>query len=179
MMEFEGVNPGGSTFWNEHNFIFRTPSSGPDQPDLFYHAKGATPLDDQFLPDSFEGLRLIPLNMREPILVVRGTTNDTNLGFAPHGAGRNMSRTAHKQLRRESGQTDHEIFTAETDGLDVRFFSGAVDISELPSAYKNAADVQRQMELFDLGEVVDRIQPYGCIMNGGVGGLFLSGRVDS
>jgi tRNA-splicing ligase RtcB (3'-phosphate/5'-hydroxy nucleic acid ligase) len=62
--------------------------------------------------------------------------------------------------------SDDEIFAAETRGLDVRFYSGSIDIAELPSAYKNADQVQRQMAKFDLGEVVDRIQPYGCIMAG-------------
>jgi len=146
-----------SRFWNEHNFVFR-------DGDLFYHAKGATPLDDRFVPDSYNGLRLIPLNMSEPILVVRGETNENNLGFAPHGAGRNMSRSEHRMMN--DGRSDAEIFAEETRGLDVRFFSGNIDISELPSAYKNADTVQAQMREFGLGEVVDRIIPYGCIMAG-------------
>jgi hypothetical protein len=50
--------------------------------------------------------------------------------------------------------------------LDVRFFSQHIDISELPSAYKSAHMVQAQMAEFGLGEVVDRIMPYGCIMAG-------------
>ena len=54
----------------------------------------------------------------------------------------------------------------ETKGLDVRFFSGHIDISELPSAYKNAKNVQDQMKEFGLGETVDEILPYGCIMAG-------------
>jgi len=145
------------TFWNEHNFVFK-------DGDLFYHAKGATPLDDKFVPDSSNGLRLIPLNMAEPILVVKGETTDTNLGFAPHGAGRNTSRRAHK--RKHGGRTDVEIFKEETKGIDARFYSGNIDTSELPSAYKNAQSVQDQMEEFGLGEVVDRIMPYGCIMAG-------------
>jgi RNA-splicing ligase RtcB len=144
-------------FWNEHNFVFK-------EDDLFYHAKGATPLDDKFVPDSYKGLRLIPLNMSEPVLVVRGNTTDNNLGFAPHGAGRDLSRSEHK--RRMGNKTVQEIFTEETKGLDVRFYSGVVDISELPSAYKNAENVQAQMQDYGLGEVVDRIMPYGCIMSG-------------
>ena len=143
--------------WNEHNFVFR-------DGELFYHAKGATPLDAKFVPDSADGLRLIPLNMAEPILVVRGATTATNLGFAPHGAGRNMSRSAHKRSLADT--PDAEVFARETAGLDVRFHSGFMDISELPSAYKDAGTVQRQMADFGLGEVVDRIQPYGCIMAG-------------
>jgi len=144
-------------FWNEHNFVFK-------EGDLFYHAKGATPLRDVFVPDSQDGLRLIPLNMSEPVLIVRGETTDNNLGFAPHGAGRNVSRSQHK--RDKADKTIDEIFAEETQGLDVRFYSDHIDISELPSAYKNAQAVQAQMEDFGLGEVVDRIMPYGCIMAG-------------
>ena len=144
-------------FWNEHNFVFK-------DGDLFYHAKGATPLDDKFVPDSTAGLRLIPLNMSEPVLIVKGETTATNLGFAPHGAGRNLSRSAHK--RALAHKTTAQIFDEETAGLDIRFFSKHIDISELPSAYKNAAAVRRQMAEFGLGEVVDEILPYGCIMAG-------------
>lgn len=162
---FEGVSPSGMTFWNEHNFVFRKTDDSNGK-ELFYHAKGATPLDDSFTPDSYDGLRLIPLNMAQPVLVIRGRAHSTNLGFAPHGAGRNITRTRHKELMRKSGKTDEEIFASETRGLDVRFFSNVVDVSELPSAYKDADESQRQIDKFDLGEVVDRIQPYGCIMAG-------------
>lgn len=144
-------------FWNEHNFVFK-------DGDLFYHAKGATPLDDKFVPDSMEGLRLIPLNMSEPVLIVKGETTVNNLGFAPHGAGRNVSRAQHK--RSKGNKTIEEVFLEETQGLDIRFFSGNIDISELPSAYKNAQSVQAQMKEFGLGEVLDEIIPYGCIMAG-------------
>lgn len=144
-------------FWNEHNFVFK-------ENDLFYHAKGATPLDDKFVPDSKNGLRLIPLNMSEPVLIVKGNTTANNLGFAPHGAGRNISRGRHK--KNLAHKTIGEIFQEETKGLDIRFFSNHIDISELPSAYKNADMVKRQMKEFGLGEVLDQIMPYGCIMAG-------------
>lgn len=142
-------------FWNEHNFVFK-------DEDLFYHAKGATPLDSKFMPD-ITGPRLIPLNMSEPVLIVEGKTTETNLGFAPHGAGRNISRTQH---RKSKFGTFEEIFKEETEGLDVRFFSNEIDITELPSAYKNAETVRNQMEEFGLGEVIDEVIPYGCIMAG-------------
>lgn len=145
-------------YWNEHNFVFR-------DGDLFYHAKGATPLDDKFLPD-ITGPRLIPLNMAEPVLIVQGTTNDRNLGFAPHGAGRNFSRTFHK--RSLAHKTTEEIFSEETQGLDIRFFSNEIDISELPSAYKSAKNVRAQIEEYGLCEVLDEVMPYGCIMAGDV-----------
>jgi tRNA-splicing ligase RtcB (3'-phosphate/5'-hydroxy nucleic acid ligase) len=144
-------------FWNEHNFVFK-------ENDLFYHAKGATPLDDKFVPDSKDRLRLIPLNMSEPVLIVKGETTTNNLGFAPHGAGRNISRGLHK--KNNAHKTIEQIFLEETKGLDVRFFSNRIDISELPSAYKNAEMVKSQMKEFGLGEVLDEIMPYGCIMAG-------------
>ncbi|TMM31551.1 RtcB family protein [Polaribacter aestuariivivens] len=142
-------------FWNEHNFVFK-------DGDLFYHAKGATPLDAKFMPD-ITGPRLIPLNMAEPVLIVEGKTTKSNLGFAPHGAGRNVSRTQH---RKSKTGTNEEIFEQETKDLDVRFFSNEIDITELPSAYKNAETVRNQMEVFGLGTVIDEVMPYGCIMAG-------------
>lgn len=145
-------------FWNEHNFVFR-------DADLFYHAKGATPLDKKFLPETNE-LRIIPLNMASPILIVKGETNERNLGFAPHGAGRNFSRNEHKKSKGD--KSIEEIFAEETAGLDVRFFSGEIDISELPSAYKNAESVRNQIANYNLCEIVDEIIPYGCIMAGDV-----------
>lgn len=142
--------------WNEHNFVFK-------EGDVFWHAKGATPIHNGFLPDT-DGVQIVPLNMSQPILFVKGTRHAGNLGFAPHGAGRNYSRTQHK--RRMSGETDADIFARETQGIDARFWCGITDISELPSAYKDADQVQAQMAEFDLASVVDRIQPYGSIMAG-------------
>ncbi|WP_281987757.1 RtcB family protein [Aquimarina aggregata] len=142
-------------FWNEHNFVFK-------DGDLFYHAKGATPLDKKFMPD-ITGPRLIPLNMSEPVLIVEGETTNSNLGFAAHGAGRNVSRTQH---RKSKTGTLQEIFNEETEGLDIRFFSEEIDITELPSAYKDAETVRNQMEEFGLGKVIDEVLPYGCIMAG-------------
>lgn len=143
-------------FWNEHNFVFR-------DGELFYHAKGATPLDPKFMPD-ITGPRIIPLNMAQPILIVEGATTANNLGFAPHGAGRNLSRTRHKYSK--IGQTNEELFAAETRGIDARFFFNRIDISELPSAYKDANEVKRQITEFDLATTIDEILPYGCIMAG-------------
>jgi RNA-splicing ligase RtcB len=142
-------------YWNEHNFVFK-------DGDLFYHAKGATPLDAKFMPD-ITGPRLIPLNMSELVLIVEGETTQTNLGFAPHGAGRNISRTQH---RKNKIGTIMQIFKEETRGLDVRFFSKEIDITELPSAYKNAQNVRSQMDEYNLGKVIDEVMPYGCIMAG-------------
>lgn len=148
-------------FWNEHNFVFREETD--DKRNLFWHAKGATPIHNDFMPDT-SGVQIVPLNMAEPVLFVKGTRNEQNRGFAPHGAGRNMSRTAHK--KKLAGRTDAEILKSETAGLDVRFYTGVIDISELPSAYKNADSVVRDMKAFGLADVVDRVLPYGSIMAG-------------
>lgn len=144
-------------FWNEHNFVFRR-SDG-----LFYHGKGATPAFDGWAADATE-LTIIPLNMAEPILIARGRNAPHGLGFSPHGAGRNFSRTQHK--RQMEGRTEEEIFAEETRGIDARFYMGIPDISELPSAYKNAASVRAQIEHFGLADIVDEVLPYGCIMAG-------------
>jgi tRNA-splicing ligase RtcB len=143
-------------YWNEHNFVFR-------DGDLFYHAKGATPLDPKFMPD-ITGPRIIPLNMAQPILIVEGTTTGNNLGFAPHGAGRNLSRTRHKYSK--AGQTAEALFAEETQGIDARFFFNRIDISELPSAYKDAEEVKQQITEFNLATIIDEIRPYGCLMAG-------------
>ena len=144
--------------WNEHNFVFREGST-------FYHAKGATPIHPPYLPDmDMRGFQIVPLNMAQPILFVRGRRTKKNLGFAPHGAGRNMSRTAHKKLQGE--RPADEILAEETGRLDIRFWTGKIDISELPSAYKNAFSVQKQMEDFKLAWITDRIMPHGSIMAG-------------
>ncbi|OIS90557.1 RtcB family protein [Brucella cytisi] len=155
-------------FWNEHNFVFRK-SDG-----LFYHGKGATPAFDKWADDATD-LTIIPLNMAQPILIVRGSNAAHGLGFSPHGAGRNFSRTAHlRQLAAEyradsrglSPNNIADILIKETSGLDVRFFSGNADVSELPGAYKNAAQVKSQIGEYGLAEIVDEVIPYGSIMAG-------------
>lgn len=144
-------------FWNEHNFVFRKPDG------LFYHAKGATPAFDNWADDATD-LTIIPLNMAEPVLIVRGRDAGHGLGFSPHGAGRNTSRTAHK--RKLGDRPEAHIFAEETVDIDARFYSGEIDVSELPSAYKNAAAVRSQIEKYDLAEIVDEVVPYGSIMAG-------------
>lgn len=144
-------------FWNEHNFVFRK-SDG-----LFYHAKGATPAYPGYAYDD-TGLTLIPLNMASSILISRGLNAENGLGFAPHGAGRNFSRGDY--MRRNAGKTDAEMIAEQTPGIDVRYFCGIPDVSELPEAYKNADAVRRQISEYGLAEIVDTIEPFGNIMAG-------------
>ncbi|MGJ4997763.1 RtcB family protein [Bradyrhizobium sp. HKCCYLS3077] len=136
-------------FWNEHNFVFRK-SDG-----LYYHGKGATPNWSGFSADD-DGRTIVPLNMAEPVLIIRHRDNKEALGFAPHGAGRNLGRKAFLREHRP------EL----PEGIDARFYCGKPDLSELPQAYKNAASVRAQIARFGLGEVVDEVVPYGSIMAG-------------
>lgn len=144
-------------FWNEHNFVFQRTDG------LFYHAKGATPAYAGFSEDDC-GRTMIPLNMAEPVLVCSGLDAANGLGFSPHGAGRNIGRRQHMKLK--EGRSINDLILEETKGLDIRFYSGKPDISELPSAYKSSKDVKEQMDVYSLARVVDTIEPYGCIMAG-------------
>lgn len=148
--------PAHDQIWNEHNFVFRRDG-------LFYHGKGATPAWGDYAQDA-TGLTLIPLNMAQPVLVVRGKDAAHGLGFSPHGAGRNYSRSEHK--RRMGDLTPKAALAAETQGLDIRFHAGGIDASELPSGYKDADTVVAQIRSYDLAEIVDCIDPYGSIMAG-------------
>ncbi|MAM08878.1 MAG: RNA-splicing ligase RtcB [Rhizobiaceae bacterium] len=167
-VETAGVEDVGARFWNEHNFVFR-------RGDLFYHGKGATPAFDDYAGDA-TGLTLIPLNMSEPVLVVRGKDAETGLGFSPHGAGRNFSRSEHR--RRSNGATPEAMLKAETNGLDIRFHAGGIDISELPSGYKSAQNVVAQIRSYGLAEIEDYIDPHGCIMAGDVPPVWRQRKTD-
>lgn len=144
-------------FGNEHNFVWKRGS------DLFYHGKGATPAwNDQ---DGRPLLGLIPLNMAEPILITLGKNNVNYISFAPHGAGRNISRTELKN--RYPTEEDRRIAIEEsTKDIDVRWYCGDPDLGETPDAYKNADQVTEQIEDFGLATIIGKIQPLGCIMAG-------------
>ena len=106
--------------------------------------------------------------MAEPILIVLGADNADFLSFAPHGAGRNLSRTA---LRRRFPHDEMRLeeIARSTAGLDIRWYCGKPDLSETPVAYKNAAAVKSQIDTFNLAQVIGEIQPLGCIMAGDSG----------
>lgn len=154
-----------ATLGNEHNFVWK-------RGDRFLHGKGATPAwrDDSGRPLA----GLIPLNMAAPILMVLGRDNAEYLSFAPHGAGRNLSRTAIvRPFRDRHGQLDErriaDTVKSSTTGLDIRWFCGKPDLAESPIGYKPAAQVKAQIEQFGLADVVAEIQPLGCIMAGDAG----------
>ncbi|MEL6391800.1 MAG: RtcB family protein [Bacteroidota bacterium] len=138
--------------WNEHNFVF-------ERNGFYYHGKGATPMWNYAPQDPWVSQRrIVPLNMAEPILIMEGGRSEA-MDFAPHGAGRNRSRTQHIK----SGRAD---LARETAKIDARFFSGIPDLSELPSAYKDAKTIESEIGQFGLGLIVERILPYGSIMAG-------------
>ena len=147
---------------NEHNFVWK-------RGDSFFHGKGATPAwrDAEGRPL----LGLIPLNMAREILVVLGSNNDEYLSFCPHGAGRNLSRTAMLRPYKDAdGEIDparvQQVLAENTAGLDIRWYCGTPDLSESPLAYKDATKVKAQIAQFGLANVVGEIQPQGCIMAG-------------
>lgn len=149
-------------FGNEHNFVWQ-------RGDRFLHGKGATPAwnDEAGRPL----LGLIPLNMAAPILVTLGRDNDEFLSFAPHGAGRNRSRTATMRIfRKANGETDENAVSRAIDeatrGLDIRWYYGRGDLTESPLGYKPAAQVRAQIEQFELADIVAEITPLGCLMAG-------------
>jgi len=147
---------------NEHNFVWK-------RGEVFYHGKGATPAWRD--PEGRPQLGLIPLNMAREILLVLGSDNDSYLSFCPHGAGRNLSRTAMlKEYKDSEGNLDparvQQALAKSTAGLDIRWYNGTADLSESPLAYKDATKVKAQIARFGLAQVVGEIQPLGCIMAG-------------
>jgi len=151
-----------TNFGNEHNFVWK-------RGETFLHGKGATPAwkDDDGRPL----LGLIPLNMAAPILVTLGRDNEEFLSFAPHGAGRNQSRTATlRDFRKANGESDDRAVARAiadaTRGLDIRWYYGKGDLTESPVGYKPAAQVRAQIEYFGLADVVAEVTPLGCIMAG-------------
>ncbi len=145
--------------WNEHNFVFRRGGR-------VLHGKGATPAWGEHAADADpRGRVLVPLNMAAPILVAVGSDAAGGLGFAPHGAGRVRSRSAHA---RDFGEAwgAQELASLREAGLDIRFFHGTPDATELPSAYKGAAAIERQTRDFGLATIDDHIDPFGSIMAG-------------
>lgn len=114
---------GGECIVSTHNYI--------DFDDLTIR-KGATRVH--------EGERaIIPFNMRDGSIIVRGTGSDAWNRSAPHGAGRRGSR------RWAYDEFDLEEFTAEMDGI----FSTSVTeetLDEAPMAYKDKNVVLDRIE---------------------------------
>jgi len=148
---------------NHHNAVWRHEAR-------IYHGKGATPAwkDSQGRPQ----LGLIPLNMGREILLVEGMDNHQFLSFAPHGAGRNRSRTVIKRefLDPATGLEDtnaiKNAIAQQTKNIIIEWASGKPDISESPLGYKSASKVKQEIADFGLAKIIGEIYPRGCIMAG-------------
>ncbi len=155
-------SPALAQFGNEHNFVWR-------RGEHFLHGKGATPAWSDAAGHPLLGL--IPLNMASPILMVLGRGNEEHLSFAPHGAGRNVSRRGLlKRFRLKDGGLDlktmDRTLAESTEGVDVRWYLGEADLTESPVAYKPAGQVRSQIAEFDLAQVIAEIEPLGSVMAG-------------
>lgn len=153
-------------FGNEHNAVW----SDPQNPTRILHGKGATPAWDT--KEGNPQIGIIPLNMASPILLTLGKGNPTYLGFSPHGAGRNRSRTetlapfkdpVSKKLNEEMAE---EALSKTTQGILVHWWSGKPDLSESPLGYKNPQEIKAQIESFGLAHTFAEISPRACIMAG-------------
>lgn len=142
-------------YFNSHNMIYRDPKNK----DLIYHAKGATPLFQGYPEESF--FKTIPVNMKDPILLVNRDKSKENL-FAPHGAGRNISRS---QFLKDNEGNLEELFNSEVSlNLEYIPYLGEPDYSELPSAYKDFNYTKQ--EVGKLCNIVDEIIPKVSMMAG-------------
>lgn len=93
---------------------------------------------------------IIPFNMRDGTILCRGRGNNNWNRSAPHGAGREMSRT------QAFNELDYSEF--KDDMQDV--FSTSVTeetLDESPRAYKNIQYIQEVIE--DSAEIIDRWKP--------------------
>jgi len=148
---------------NQHNFLWQLG-------ERISHGKGATPAWKD--PQGRAKLGIIPLNMGREILLVLGKNNPEFLSFAPHGAGRNKSRSATIRPFKnpETGKVDpkkvSQAIQAQTKGIHILWASGKPDISESPMGYKNPNRIKEELNKFSLATVISEITPKACIMAG-------------
>lgn len=95
-------------------------------------------------------LGLIPLNMRDGILLVSGKGNEDWNYSLPHGAGRLMSRT---EAKNKIALTDYEesMNGIYAPNVEIR------TIDEAPMAYKNAKDIVNAIK--ENADVIDWMKP--------------------
>lgn len=101
---------------------------------------------------SYIGERMIiPLNMRDGILVCKGKSNPEWNFSAPHGAGRVLSRSQAKRI------LNIEKFKEQMSGIfSTSVTSGTLD--EAPDAYKNSKMIEEAIE--PTAEIINRIKPF-------------------
>jgi tRNA-splicing ligase RtcB (3'-phosphate/5'-hydroxy nucleic acid ligase) len=134
---------------------------------LCVHRKGATRAFPPGHPALPEGLRalgqpvLIPGDMGRYsfVLLGRRAAMEETFGSSCHGAGRVMSRN---QAMREARGHNLQAELAER-GVTVRARSRAGIAEEMPSAYKDVAEVVDVMEAARITQKVARLKPFAVI----------------
>ena len=101
---------------------------------------------------SYSGHRMIiPLNMRDGILVCKGKSNSEWNFSAPHGAGRVLSRSMAKKT------LDFEKFKETMNGVySSSILSSTLD--EAPDAYKDSKLIEEAIA--PTAEIINRIKPF-------------------
>ena len=103
---------------------------------------------------SYKGeLMIIPMNMRDGILLCEGKSNPDWNFSAPHGAGRVLGRAQAKKL------LDLDKFKADMDGIYSTSI-GETTLDEAPDAYKNSKLIEEAIG--PTATIIDRLIP---IMN--------------
>jgi len=93
---------------------------------------------------------VVPFNMRDGTLLVRGKGNDDWNNSSPHGAGRVMSRSqAYDNLDVDSFEEEMSDVVSSTVNQET--------LDEAPAAYKSTALIEEMID--PTAEVVDRIEP--------------------
>lgn len=100
---------------------------------------------------AYEGeLGIIPLNMRDGSLIIRGKGNKKYLYSAPHGAGRIMSRA---EAKRNIDMTDYE---KSMQGIYSTSIKNST-IDEAPMAYKPSEEIIKAIE--PTVDIIEHIYP--------------------
>ena len=93
---------------------------------------------------------VIPLNMRDGILICRGKGNEDWNQSAPHGCGRLYSRSQAKKM------FSMEAFKSSMEGIYTTTMNKST-LDEIPAAYKPWQEIQLWIE--DTAEIVEHIRP--------------------
>jgi RNA-splicing ligase RtcB len=95
-------------------------------------------------------MMVIPLNMRDGILICRGKGNEEWNMSAPHGCGRLYSRSQAKKM------FSMEAFKDSMEGIYSTTMNKST-LDEIPTAYKPWQEIERWIE--DTAEIVEHIRP--------------------
>ena len=117
-----GAISGNGFIESVHNYIGKSPDSS-----TFVLRKGAV--------DATQPHFIVPLNMRDGILVLKGRENADWNWSAPHGAGRTMSRS---QARQQLSMDDYKRSMQQVYSSSVTQST----LDEAPAAYKPAQEIK-------------------------------------